>query len=82
MSIIKESKKRWLSETPVYFQKVRQLAISLGASATAIWVANDTMQLDLSQIILDICKYLITLSAGVGVTAQLTKVDSVETPNN
>jgi len=81
MEILKETKKRWYSKTPPYFIKIKQFALSLGASATAIWVANDSMSLELPEQILLVCKYLISLSAGVGVTAQLTKVDSPEKPN-
>lgn len=79
--MIRETKKRWCSKTPPYFIKLKQFALSLGASATAIWVANDSMTLELPEQILMICKYLISLSAGVGVTAQLTKVDNPEKPN-
>ncbi len=74
--MLSETKKRWCAETPLYFQKVKKIALSLGASATAIWVANDSMNLELPELFLTICKYLITLSTGIGVTAQLTQVDS------
>lgn len=72
--MIQETKKRWCSKTPLYFQKIKKIALTLGASATAIWVANDTMSLELPEVFLNICKYLITASAGMGVTAQLTQV--------
>ena len=74
MSICKTIISRWKSETPIFFQGIKRLAISLGASATAIWVANDTMGLGLHQPVLDVCKYLIAISAAMGVTAQLTQV--------
>lgn len=71
--MLDETKSRWCSKTPEYFQKIKKIAISLGASATAIWVVNDTMSLELPEFFMSICKYLITASAGMGVTAQLTR---------
>ena len=78
MDMLSETRKRWFGESPVYFQKLKKIALSLGASATAIWVANDSMSLELPETFLTICKYLITLSTGIGVTAQLTQVNPSE----
>ncbi len=80
MEIIKTIKNRWCAETPKFFKGVRQLAITFGSSATAVWVANDTMTLGLNPSILEVCKYLIAISAAMGVTAQLTQVQPSDTP--
>jgi hypothetical protein len=74
MEILKTIKNRWCAETPKFFKSLQRIAISLGSSATAVWVANDTMTLGLHPTILDVCKYLIAISAAVGVTSQLTQV--------
>ena len=34
---------RWGSETPTFFVGVKKLALSLGSSATAILIANETL---------------------------------------
>ena len=67
-------KDRWEAEIPNFFKGVKKLAIALGTPCTAIWVANSTMSLDLPSIVLDVCKYSIAICAGMGLTAQLTKV--------
>lgn len=80
--MLNETKDRWCSKTPKYFRKIKRIAISLGASATAIWVVNDSMGLQLPELFMSICKYLITASAGMGVTAQLTKdISDNDKPN-
>jgi len=80
MEIIKTILKRWSAETPKFFQGVKKLAITLGSSATAVWLANDTMNLGLHSIVLEVCKYLIAIAAAMGVTAQLTQVDPSNPP--
>lgn len=64
---------RWAAKTPVFWRKVRTYAITLAASATAIWTINSTMVLGLDEWILTGCKYAIAIGAAVGVSAQLTK---------
>lgn len=76
MSIIKSVKSRWNSETPKFFKQIKKLAVTLGSSATAVWMINISMNLGLHETILEVCKYLIAGSAAMGLTAQLTKVDS------
>jgi hypothetical protein len=78
MEILKTIKNRWCAETPNFFKGIQKFAISLGSSATAVWVANDTMSLGLHPTVLDVCKYLIAISAAIGVTSQLTQVQPSE----
>lgn len=69
-------RKRWKAGLPDFFKGVRKVAIAAGTSATAIWVANSTMGLQLDPIVLSICKYTIAIAAGMGFTAQLTQKDN------
>lgn len=64
--------KRWKAETPDFFKKVKKVAITLGTSATAVWVANSSMSLNLADPVLEVCKYTIAFCAAVGLTSQLT----------
>lgn len=66
---------RWKSETSAFFVKVKKAAIAVGTSATAVWVANSTMSLDLADPVLSVCKYTIAFCAAVGLTSQLTVKD-------
>lgn len=75
MSLLNTILTRWQAETPNFFKGVKKMAITLGSSATAVWVANDTMSLGLHPTVLEVCKYLIAIAAAMGVTAQLTQVD-------
>lgn len=74
--MFKQIKERWNSETPKFFKGVRKVAITIGVSATSVWLANSTMSLGLPEIILDVCKYSIAACAAMGFTSQLTKVNS------
>ncbi len=78
MSILKTIKDRWNSETPKFFRQIRKLVVALGSSATAVWIANSSMGLNLDDIVLIVCKYTITFCAAMGLTAQLTAVDPPE----
>lgn len=78
MSTLQTIKDRWNSETPKFFRKIKKLVITLGSSATAIWIANSSMGLNLDDIILNVCKYTIACCAAMGLTAQLTAVDPPE----
>lgn len=80
MSLFKTIKERWKAETPKFFKGVKKMALTLGASATAVWVANSSMSLGLAPAILDVCKYLIAISAAIGITAQLTQVTPSQPP--
>jgi len=75
MSLLNELKDRWVAEEPKLFKKIVNIALTLGAPATSIWFVNQTMSLHLPDIILNVCKYIIAASAGMGLTAKLTKRD-------
>ena len=64
--------KRWKAETPDFFKKLRKVAVTLGTSTTAVWVANSSMSLNLADPVLEVCKYTIAFCAAVGLTSQLT----------
>jgi hypothetical protein len=73
MSIFKTIKERWCAKSPIFFQNLKKIMISVGTSATAIWMANESMNLELHPYILDTCKYIIAISVASGLTAQLTR---------
>jgi hypothetical protein len=59
-------------ESSPFFNKLKKLAITIGGSATAVWVANSTMSLELNDTVLTVCKYTIAFCAAVGLTSKLT----------
>ena len=72
MELFKLISERWNAETPAFFLGVRKLALSLGTSATAILIANDSFSLELDEPVLSLCKYAIAVCAAMGMTSQLT----------
>lgn len=76
MGILKTIKERWCAKTPQFFKHVKRIMLAFGGSATAVWMANSSMGLDLHPFILDVCKYSIAISVASGVTAQLTQDNS------
>ena len=70
--MVQEILKRWKAETPDFFKKVRKIAIGIGSSATAVWVANASMDLELGEPVLAVCKYSIAFCSALGLTSQLT----------
>ena len=67
---------RWNAETPIFFKKLRNLSIAIGGSATSVWLANSTMGLNLNETLLSICKYAIASCCALGLSSQLTKIDT------
>jgi len=65
MDILKVCLERWKAETPKFFKGVQKLSLTLGTSAVSVWVINDTMNLELPEVILSICKYVIAIAAGL-----------------
>jgi hypothetical protein len=78
MKLINDIMERWEAKTPEFFQKIKKFSLSLGVSATSVWVANETMSLDLHVVILEICKYIIAFASAMGFTAQLTKDNNIK----
>lgn len=78
--------KEWLSETrtrlklksPVYFKKIRNAALSIGASAIAVIAVNSTLNLNLDPTFINIVSYVIAVCAAIAGTANLTKEDKKE----
>jgi hypothetical protein len=73
MSLLTTLKERWVAKSPKFFQQLTNIAIALGSAATAVWMANSGLSLDLHQPVLDVCKYIIAFCAAVGLTSKLTK---------
>ncbi len=71
--MLKNLIERWKAETPILWVKVRSIAITLSASASAIWAANASMSLNLDHTILSICKYSILSGLIISAGAQLQK---------
>lgn len=78
MKLLKELKERWNSELPEFWIKVKTGAVFITTSASAVWVANSSMNLELDGFILQFCKYAIVAGIFTGLSAQLTKNDNGE----
>jgi hypothetical protein len=63
---------RWKAESPEFFNKLKRGAIGVGLSATAVWGVNSSMNLQLDESILSVCKYVIAFTAAVGLTSKIT----------
>lgn len=75
-----EIKDRWTSKSPIFFKKIRTIAICIVGTSTAIWTANSTMNLELNETLLQVLKYVIVGGIACGLTANLTKDNSVTQP--
>lgn len=74
MGLLKTIVKRWEAETPAFFKGIKKLALTLGTSAMAVIMANQSLSLELDDNILTVCKYAIAACAAMGLTSQLTAV--------
>lgn len=74
MKLLITLKERWNAETPAFFKGIKKIALSLGSSAMAVILANQSLSLELNDDILAVCKYVVTVCIAMGMTSQLTKV--------
>lgn len=76
MNWIKEIKERWKSETPEFWKKVMNFAITLGTSAVAVLGADKLFELQsygVPQTVFTIAGYIIVACAALGLSAKITK---------
>ena len=71
--------KRFYSGVPVFWRQVQIVAGTLVGSFTALWITNESLNLQLDPIFITICKYGIAICTVVVGQAQLTVKDGYET---
>lgn len=64
---------RFLSESPNFFKRLKAIAMILSAHLIALIFANSELNLEISEDIISICKYLLFICIGITGTSQLTK---------
>ena len=64
---------RIFAKTPVFWQKIRSIAIAIGGSAVAVLTANSTLDLALPVAVITVVKYTVAMCVAIAGTAQLTK---------
>lgn len=64
---------RWKAEVPSFWVKIRNFALWASGISTAVFQANASMNLELSSIIVDACKYIIVAGLVAAGCAQTTK---------
>lgn len=82
--MIGEMIERWKSETPIFFKKVRNLALWIGGSATTIYTSLATLEATnvfVPPILYtNILAHIVTASVVIAPLCQLTKVDLNKEP--
>lgn len=76
MKLTQEVKERWSSETPEFWKKVMNFAITIGTSAVAVLGADKLFELQsygVPQLIFTIAGYIIVACAALGLSAKITK---------
>ena len=76
--MFKELKERWKAESPEFWKKIKNFAITLGTSAVAVLASDKLFDLQtygVPQIVFTIAGYVIVACATLGLSAQITKKD-------
>lgn len=76
MKLTQEVKERWSAETPEFWKKVMNFAITIGTSAVAVLGADKLFELQsygVPQLIFTIAGYIIVACAALGLSAKITK---------
>jgi len=80
--MIKELKHRWMAESPLFWKKIQNFAVTLGTSAVAVLASDKMFDLQaygISQLVFTIAGYVIVACATLGLAAKITKQDSNDT---
>ena len=76
MKLTQEIKERWSAETPDFWKKVMNFAITIGTSAVAVLGADKLFELQsygVPQLVFTIAGYIIVACAALGLSAKITK---------
>lgn len=76
MKLIQEIKERWTAESPEFWKKVMNFAITLGTSAAAVLGSDKLFELQsygVPQMVFTIAGYIIVACAALGLSAKITK---------
>ena len=79
---MKEIIERWKAESPDFWKKIKNFAITLGTSAVSVIGAEklfDLQNYGVPQLVFTIAGYVIVACATLGLAAQITKKDSNDT---
>ena len=68
----KTIRERWIADSPKFWKRLKRIVIAIGTSALAIHLANNQWQLDLNADMIEVCRYIVGICAGMGLSAQLT----------
>ena len=76
MNWLKEITDRWNAESPEFWKKILNFAVTLGTSAVAILGADKLFDLQaygIPQMVFTIAGYIIVACAALGLSAKITK---------
>ena len=74
--MFKELKERWKAESPEFWKKIKNIAITIGTSAVAVIASDklfDLQNYGVPQMVFTIAGYVIVACATLGLSAQITK---------
>ena len=66
-------KQRWNADSPAFFVRLKNAALSIGGSGIAVLTLNTTLALNLPIGLITAIGYIIAVCAAVAGTSQLTK---------
>ena len=78
---LQEIKERWSAETPKFWEKMLNFSVTLGTSAVAMIAADKMFELQaygVPQGVFTIAGYVIVFCAALGLSAKITKKDTVQ----
>lgn len=79
MGLLTTISSRWKAKTPVFFKKLRNLAVTISAMSTAVLTAASTTNIVVPPSIIKVASDALIAAAAIGATAQLTKQDTPTT---
>ena len=77
--MIGEIKQRWKAESPLFWKKVQNFAVTLGTSAVAVLASDKMFDLQVygvPQLVFTIAGYIIVACATLGLAAKITKQEN------
>ena len=77
---MKELRRRWAAESPIFWKKVKKTAIQIGSACGTALIARNVWGINYHPIVITVLSYTIAVCSAIAGTAQFT-TNSPETTN-
>jgi hypothetical protein len=65
---------RWKAKMPIFWKQVLAVAVVVGSAALGLKTGNVMFELNMPEIVIAVCNYILAVASTLGLAAKLTKM--------